>query len=437
MGGHNNWINLGMSYIGGVLNQNGHDVKIYNTDYSDEREEDIKLKDVFGAHSEYKTILENREHPIWKEIKDCIESYSPEMVGITMVLTATYKGVENIARIVKEINPNIKVVVGGVFASLYPKVIESEYFDYLVRGEGEYVMLDIVNGVPLENIKGLSYKVDGKIIINEDRSPIEDLDMLPFPNIENLVIKIKEVGDNFGILACSRGCPMNCIFCSSPRFWHRKVRFRSVENVLDEIEFRYKKHGVRKFYFCDDNINLHKDFIIRLTKGILDRDLKIRWICEAKVGYFDKEMIVAMKKAGCKRVKLGIESGSDRILKLMKKGIAVQQIRDTAKLLHEGGLNFTAYALIGMPTETREEMMETLGLLKEINPKYISLSVATPHIGTELYEMMERMKIEFPTEEWHNYYHQSWNTVLNPNVNPEIINEFLRLNDEENRGRNY
>lgn len=438
MGGKNNWIHLGLSYIGAVLNKAGYEVKIYNADHAD-KGEDISLREVFEAYNQYKAIIDNQDHEIWQEISKNIKNFLPDIVGITIVLTATYKVVENIARIVKDLNPNIKVGVGGPHATLVPdETLRCNYLDYLVRGEGEYTFLELIRGRDIETIDGLSYKDEkDNIVHNKERKVIENLDELPFPDINLQLIEIKDPNEGFGVIATSRGCPLKCIFCSSPRLWGGRVRFRSVDNVIEEIKQRHYQYGVTNFYFSDDNINLNKRYAKELCRRLIDEGLNIEFSCEAKIGLFDGELVELMRKAGCKRIKLGMESGSNRILKLMEKGITVEQTRETVSLIKEAGIEYTLYALIGMPTETRQEMRQTLELTKELEPKYVSLSIATPHVGTKLYDMMIEAGRELPKENWPDYFHQSEGTILNKNVDISIIEEFLALNEKEGKARTF
>jgi len=194
---------------------------------------------------------------------------------------------------------------------------------------------------------------------------------------------------------------------------------------------------VRKFYFSDDSFNLDINYGKKLCRAIIDSNLKIQFFCEANIAPFDKELMELMKEAGCIRLKFGMESGSKRILKLMRKGINTAQIRETCSLARQVGIPFTLYIMIGMPTETVEEMHQTLDLAREVDADYVSLSVATPQIGTELYEMAAAMGIQPPPESWESFYHQSKGTVLNGNVTPSLIKKFLALNEEEGKGPPY
>jgi len=438
IGGKNNWVHLGLSYVGSVLNKYGYEVKIYNADHG-LQDKDIDLRGVFDGYERYEEAVNDPCHPIWQEILRGIEQYPPDLLGITIVFSATLKSVQNIATMVKQHDNTIKVVVGGPHATLAPdQTLSSPFFDYLVRGEGEQTLLELVQGRELAKIDGLSYKDNnGKIIHNPDRKFIENLDELPFPDPSLQLIPLRNLNENFGVISTSRGCPMRCVFCSDPRLWGRRVRHRSIGNVIDEISQRYYRHGVQKYYFSDASFNLNKNYAKELCRAIVANNLKIQFYCEATIGFFDRELMELMKEAGCIRLKFGMESGSDRILKLMKKGINVAQIRETCSLAKEVGIPYTLYVMIGMPSETLEEMHQTLNLAKELDAEYVSLSIATPQIGTELYEIAIARGIRIPSDSWESFYHQSSGTVLNNNVTPSLIEEFLALNEEEGKGPPY
>ena len=138
-----------------------------------------------------------------------------------------------------------------------------------------------------------------------------------------------------------------------------------------------------------------------------------------------------MKEAGCRRIKLGVESGSDKVLKFMKKQITVKEVRETVGLINKVGIDLTVYILLGMPVEMPEDIEETYNLLREIEPSYVSLSVAVPHIGSELWDIMKKSNLDFPEDLWADYYAQSASTILNKNVTKEVVDRFLALNERK------
>ncbi len=432
MGGKNNWIQLGLGYLASFLNKNGFKAMILNADYED-KDRDLSLKEVFAGYDNYRKIINDTNHPVWQDIKKRIAEYKPDLIGMTIVLSATLKCAENIARLAKEVDPDVKIIVGGPHATLvYDNTITKDWVDYVARQEGEHAMLELARGDDLSGIKGLSYKDEaGKPVHNKPRELMSDLDSLPFPSPEYLLIPVKDLKSNFGMITSSRGCSLNCIFCSSPRLWNKRVRFRSVDNIMAELEYRHDKYGVKRYYFCDDNISINKKFGKELCKRIIAKNWDLAWSCEARVKSFDEELLKLMKEAGCKRIKLGVESGSDKVLEYMKKGITVKDVRETVKLIEKAGIEMTIYILLGMPVEEPEDIEMTYSLLEEIKPAYVSLSVATPHIGSELWDRMKESNIDFPEDLWADYYAQSATTILNKNINKEVVDRFLALNERE------
>jgi len=192
---------------------------------------------------------------------------------------------------------------------------------------------------------------------------------------------------------------------------------------------------VKRYYFCDDNISINKRFTKALCGGIVARGWDLAWSCEARVKSFDEETLRLMKQAGCRRIKLGVESGSDKVLKFMKKGITVKDVRQTVGLINTVGIDLTIYVLLGMPVEEPEDIEMTYRLLEEIEPAYVSLSVATPHIGSELWDIMKGSNIDFPEELWTDYYAQSSSTILNKHVTKDVVDRFLKLNERETVSR--
>jgi anaerobic magnesium-protoporphyrin IX monomethyl ester cyclase len=256
MNSHFNGLSLGLSYIAAVLLKNGHEVKIYNADY-ESNESYATLREIFNGYNNYKKILFNLAHPVWIEVRDNIKKFAPDIIGITM-LTGTYKSAENVGKIAKEFDPNIKVVVSGTHPTVLPEeTVSNEYFDYVIRREGEYTFMDLANGIRIKDIQGLTYvNKMGEIVNNLDREFIKDLDSLPFPG-RDLYLNNPRYMD-YGYIMTGRGCPYECTFCASKKVWKGHVRFRSPENVVEEVKEVHNKYGTKFFYFVDDTFTLNK-----------------------------------------------------------------------------------------------------------------------------------------------------------------------------------
>lgn len=305
-----------------------------------------------------------------------IREISPELVGISATTPSFPRAVE-IIKLVKKAS-DAKVFLGGVHVTFRPEE-GLEYADLVIRGEGELTLLDILDEKPLEEIKGISFKKDGKIIHNEDRELIEDLDSLPFPAYELFPLEKYEIMS----IATSRGCPYSCIYCSASEFWKHRVRFRSPENVFEELKL-VKKLGFTKIRFMDSIFTLKKERVLRICELI--RDMGFKWSCEIRADLIDDEILKAMKEAGCFLVCIGVDSGSQKVLDACNRRIKVEDMKKAFMLARKHGIKTRAYVTFGFPGETKETVIETIRFLEEIKPDRILLSLATAYPGTKLEE---------------------------------------------------
>lgn len=431
MGSHYNGHSLGIGYIAACLNEHGHEAKLYNADYLNS-EEYINQRGIFEGYASYKTIMNNPEHPIWEEIVTFIQNYGPDILGITSY-TANIKSARIIAKKLKELDKGLKIVVGGDHPTLDPDgTIRYEKFDYLVRGEGEFALLELANGVNESKILGLSYKRRGEIIHNPDRPFIHDLDCLPFPDRDSILNSNSNL--DVGQVITGRGCPYTCTYCISPKKWKKQVRFRSIKNIIAEIEYIKRNYGSALIYFVDDTFTLNKKRAKELMQQIIEKDIQIQWKCDTRADHIDRELAQLMKLSGCVRAKIGVESGSDRILKKIRKRETTEDIRRGITLSKEAGVPLTVYLMAGFPGETNEDLRQTIKFAKEIDAEYYSLSILAPFYGTQIFREFEDSGHKLDKEHWEYFYHQSGDMILNNNLDLEIINEFLALNERNGKG---
>lgn len=432
LGSHYNGLNLGIAYIAAVLRQEGHEVKIYNADYQDS-ENYANQRELIEKYQSYKEIMNNPDHPIWNEVVKNISSYGPDYVGFSL-FTANIKAARIISRKLKVIDKHVKVVVGGDHPTLDPEgTIKFSEFDYLVFREGEYTMLELVNDIPRDKIAGLWYKKNGEIKRNPNRPLIRNIDTLPFPEREAFLNQTDKL--DVGQVLTGRGCPNSCTFCASPRKWNRTTRFRSPENVITELEFIKKRYGVNLVYFYDDTLTLNKKRLKRLLKLMIERNLKINWKCDTRADCLDDELAYLMKQAGCIRAKIGVESGSDKILKKIKKNETTDQMREGIAYLKRYDIPITIYLMAGFPDETNEDLRQTIELAKELDVDYYSLSILAPYYGTEIYEELKAKGYNFGKDHWEYFYHQSEEMIVNNRIDPCLLEEFLALNELGKGGR--
>jgi radical SAM superfamily enzyme YgiQ (UPF0313 family) len=387
----NRYFPLGLSYLASTLRKAGHQVTLYDADCN----KNAKGMDYTRLPEKYRIYLKelrNPENPIIKEISETLIKYQPDVVGIT-VMTPKAASAFTIASLVKKHNKNCHVVFGGPHATLKPDEVlkNTEDVDFVVNGEGEIVLLELVNALSAKNndfstISGISCRDGGKGVTNNTKKFIDNLDSLPFPDRETLLGLDTYTSEDMGLLMGSRGCPYSCSYCAT-QIWTRKVRYRSLENILEEIKYVRERYGTRQFTFKDDSFTVNRKRVMDFCNKLMDAGIKINWDCNTRVDLVDSELLMTMKKAGCNSIKVGIESGSERILKLMDKGITLERTKEAARLFREAGIHWTAYFMMGIPTETKEDVQKTLELLYKIKPSFASIGVYEPFPGTRLFEI--------------------------------------------------
>ncbi|GJQ24323.1 MAG: radical SAM protein [Planctomycetia bacterium] len=388
---YNRYFPLGLSCLSSTLKKAGHAVIIYDADCN----KNSKGMDYTRLPEKYRIYLrelKNPENPIVKEIAETIKKYQPDIIGIT-VMTPKTASAFTIASLAKQYNKDCCVIFGGPHATLRSDEIlkNTRDVDFVINGEGEAVFLELANALRARNnafreIRGLSYRQGDAIVHNAARSFIDDLDALPFPDREMLLGFDTYTSEDMGLLMGSRGCPYRCSYCAT-QIWTRKVRYRSLANILEEIKYVHLRYGTRQFTFKDDSFTVNRKRVLEFCHKVLEENLKINWDCNTRADLVDFELLETMKKAGCNSIKVGIESGSERILALMDKGITLEHIHNAAKLFREAGIHWTAYFMMGIPTETKEDMKKTLDLLYKIRPSFASIGVYEPFPGTKLFDV--------------------------------------------------
>jgi len=336
------------------------------------------------------TQVENMDY---NQIKEEISAYSPQVVGIT-AMTFNLLDVLDVAKAVKEVDSGIHVNLGGPHPYIFrEESINLKFVDSLTIGEGEITFTELVNSLekkePLSKVKGLVYKEGDKIIYNEERSFIEDLDSLPNP--DRTLIPYQKYHSVLGkdrlitTMMTSRGCPFRCIYCHRPHMG-KKFRARSAFNIVKEMK-ECMELGIREFIFFDDIFTFDKKRVFEVCDEILNRHLKVKWSIRARVDTVDYDMLVRLKEAGCHRIQYGIEAGTDKTLKILKKGITLQQAQKAIHLAREVGMTTLADFMLGSPNETKEDILQTIEFALNLNPDYAQFSITTPYPATELYTM--------------------------------------------------
>jgi anaerobic magnesium-protoporphyrin IX monomethyl ester cyclase len=330
-------------------------------------------------------------------------------------MTGSYGSALMCAGIAKKIYPGIPVIFGGAHPTVETKsTLKEKNVDFAVVGEGEETFLELAaaieSGRKVNNIKGIGYKKDKKITVNQRRPLIENLDELPFPDRDMILNHENFAPNTFGGIFSSRGCPFNCIYCSSHTIWSRRVRYRSVDHVMQEMEQVRKKYGTRHFFFVDDSFSLNRNRVSEMCDRMVDLQKKeggFTWHCQTRVDLLNEELAEKMKKSGCNCVLIGIETGYADGLKKIKKSITLDQVRKASAILKKYKIPVNTFFMIGFPWETIDEINATLAFMREIDPDDASYSIVTPQPGTELYDMVRKMKLLPKKVDWSTFQHQS------------------------------
>lgn len=426
---------LGLCYIAAVLEKHGFDVRVYNPDFI-KNPRVLSAKGMTQMYNTYVNTLNNLELPVWREICERINDYSPDIVGIT-AMTPMLNSALNVAHLVKSFDSEIPVVMGGVHPTILPEeAIKNTNVDIVVRGEGEYTVLDVLKNFDnLNNVPGITYKDNGQTINNPARPLIQNLDELPFP-AKHLILEHEEYpAEAFGNIFASRGCPFHCVFCASHKIWTRKARYRSPENVIEEIMRTKKEFNTKFFRFQDDSFILNKKWVYQFCDLLLRGNLKIKWAAETRADVVDHTLIKTMRSCGCKMIAVGVESGSEKTLKIIKKGVTLEQIRDAFNVIRSNKILSSAFFMIGFAWESKKEIEMTISFMKELNPFHSFLSVATPYPGTELFDMYKREGLLPDNIEWAKFFHQSKDMYLTTKYSREEVSKII-TNAETEVGKN-
>ncbi|WP_129128373.1 B12-binding domain-containing radical SAM protein [Geomonas oryzae] len=322
-------------------------------------------------------------------IRALVRRTAPELVGISQFTHNRSESVE-LARLAKEIAPGCFTLLGGPHAThawqeqleRYPEI------DAVVLGEGEETLLELVEarreGRCLASVPGLAWRAEGKPVRTAPRGAITALDALP--------LAAEELGATVGVdlrrqlefIITSRGCPASCLFCSSPLFWGRGVRFRSPESVVRELRLVKERYGLIYFSFRDDTFTANRSRVMEICRLIEEERLHILWNCQSRVNAVDEEMLVAMKRAGCECIQFGVESGSPEMLKALGKRILPADVERAAAAVRRAGINLSVYLITGIPGEGDADLKETVRLIERIKPQDGQVSPLVYYPGTEL-----------------------------------------------------
>ena len=367
---------LGLAYLAAALEKDGFPVKII-----DGFVENINVSEIFST--------------------------KPDIIGISAT-TPTFNSALSIARQIRAGLPSATIILGGAHITAMPlEAMSAGPFDIGVIGEGEETLVELAGHISegkskrFSGIKGIIFKENGEFILNPPRPAINDLDSLSYP-ARNLLAPLSSYRPTpasyrrlpLGVLITSRGCPQQCAFCDRAVFGNG-YRKRSPENVLGEVEELVYKYGAREIRFFDDCFTLDKERTIKICQGLRKIKPRLPWTCLTTAGSVNRELLKEMSSSGCWQVLYGLESGSDRMLKLLKKGATLEQNIQAVNWAKEAGLSVRGDFIVGTPGETEETLWETLNFALKMKLDYAHFNKFVPYPGTELYERLKREGFSF------------------------------------------
>jgi anaerobic magnesium-protoporphyrin IX monomethyl ester cyclase len=340
----------------------------------------------------------------YEQIENRVKNAKPDVVGITAP-TPAMKHVYKMSEIIKEAFPKTKVVCGGIHPTVLPErtMVEGGKIDFIIIGEGEITFTELLWALKkgqneFSNILGLCWRKGNKIIVNQRRGLIKDLNALPFPARDIFNLKLyysaptKKVSEESATpIITSRGCPFNCIHCPSRIIWEGYIRYRNAANVVAEIEECINKYNLREFNFFDDTFTVDKNRVMEICHKIVERKLRIYWICMVRVNLIDEELVKTMKEAGCRKISFGLESGNQRILDLMRKKTTVEQGRTAVQMVKKYGLEAHAGLMLGNVGETAQTIKETINFAKSLPLDNATFFITCPFPGTDLYQIAQKL----------------------------------------------
>jgi len=373
-----------------------------------------------------------------------VKDLKPLAVGFSMLTGSCILQILKASKKIKEIDPKIKIIVGGIHPTFFPEqTVSNPLIDFVVINEGEKTFLDLLSALAenrdIAAIRGLARKdADGKVKINEPVEDFIDMNSLPVPawdliDINRYIKKLsKNPGERVIDFYTSKGCPFPCSFCYNLRFNRRKWRARSAERAVEEMEMLYHSYGVNYFIIHDDNFVMDKGRALRFAELIKEKGLDVKYSVDSRIDYFDYDFLKKLKDSGLCELRVGCESGSNRVLReVIEKGITAEQTVKAVEIAKSLDLKLILSFVIGWPTETIAERQQTIDLimkLQKIHKKaaIYPLWIYIPYAGTTLFDKAVAMGFKSPQslEEWGNYFwgksHIPW--LKNPREY-EIIHE--------------
>ncbi len=387
------WPQTGLAYLAAVAEREGHEARII---------------DAMAIGMSVETLTE------------AVAQWDPDLI-VANTTTPTFR---NDAFVIGEFRERTEALIAwtGTHVSALPREsLEESRADLVLINEAEETLAELLEAMErnltrhrsedpvdfLRAIKGIAWREVGSgIALTEPRPPGASLDSFPLPArhlLPNDAYRMPFFPDGpFTTVIPTRGCPWPCTFCRAGAVWGKRVRERSVDNIVQELRQIVEAHGIRNIVFMTDSLTLNRQWAMDLFTAIREAALGIQWICNSRVDAVDLPLLEAMKAAGCVLVSYGVESGDPAILKATRKGVTLDQSREAMALTRQAGLTSMAYFILGLPGESWDTVKRSIAFAKSIRPDYVNFHIATPFPGTKLYKQA-KAKGWLTTDDWNDY----------------------------------
>lgn len=410
---------FGLAMLAAMTDREGYDVKVFSPD--------LELATVASTEDVITTFKDvgKKMADVKNRLGEILASFQPEVVGISFWTARVLFGLE-LAELVKKNDPNIRIVAGGIHATILPEdMLKSGVIDYVIRGEGEFFFVSLLSRIQDkdmvdESVDNLSFIDKNGCIVHNPIKYCDNLDDLPFPGYEHFINYEKFNKNVFKSIMFSRGCPFNCNYCASHKLWSRKTRVHTPSYIVEMIKHLNHKFGTDYFQFDDDTFTLKSEPVFEICRLIRQENLAIKWHCDTRVECVSHKLLATMKEAGLETIGMGVESGDVDVRKIIRKTSSLETIEQAFKIASENGINTLAYFMIGFPGESYEQASRTLDLAEKLQPDIPCISICIPYPGTDSYQLAVEMKSIEDTAsiDWSMYYHHS-----NINFSGKISNE--------------
>jgi len=404
------WPNIEYGYLGAMLQRDGFQVQLLDAN-------------ALGLS--------------WKSMLEKVRQFAPDLTCI-LSITATVSDDVALGHSIAAMLPNSRQVFWGTHATVLPHEYLSRDSFVVIRREPEMAALELCrhlrdNGLgstDLSHIPGLNWREQDQLHNSPDRPFLQNLEEMPHPSHELMGVGrylATDIHRPFALIKTSRGCPNQCVFCTSQTFHGDRWRPRDPASVVEEVAYIIDKYGIRDFFFQSDVFSKRTAWTRELCQRILDKNLKIRWFANSRVDSHDAETLQLMKRSGCRLLAFGVESGSDIVLKTMKKGATSAQAAVALEACRKAGITSLTYWVFGLPGETSETMAETLRFIDAVRPDYAHFYAPTPLPGSRLFhEFKIPQAVEQGDLKWEQFFQGVSRSFVTPEVDIEEVQKVLR-----------